>query len=52
VLGAERRPACTLWYSAWLAGQKKNTRMTAICGAISSQGNQPDLNSDAFFHGA
>jgi hypothetical protein len=30
----------TLWYSAWPAGQKKNTRMMAICGAISSQGSQ------------
>ena len=34
---------------AWLAGQKKNTRITAICGAISSQGSQPS-EQDAFFH--
>ena len=39
---------CTLWYSAWPAGQKKNARMMAIWGAISTHGNQADLKRTRF----
>ena len=37
-----------LWRNAWAAGQKKKTRMTAICGAISTQGSQEDLKRTRF----
>jgi hypothetical protein len=38
----------TLWYSAWPAGQKKNTRMIAIWGAISTQGSHRLLKRTRF----
>src|SRR4051812_3484375 len=48
-LVAPKASSCsTLWYSACPAGQKKNTRMTAICGAISTQGSHADLNRTLF----
>ena len=38
----------TLWYSAWPAGQKKKTRMMAICGATSAQGSHQLLKRTRF----
>ena len=38
----------TLWYSAWPAGQKKNTSTTAICGATSTQGSHQLLKRTRF----
>ena len=43
---------CSDCSSAWPAGQKKNTRMTAICGASSSPGQPARPEEDAFFHDA
>ena len=36
--------------SAWPAGQKKNTPMTASCGCEQHPGQPGGLKQDAFFH--
>jgi hypothetical protein len=42
---------CSDCISAWLAGQKKKTQMTANCGSNKAHGSQPERKTTRFSMG-